>query len=257
MQKCKVVLTLVLIALLMLMPVACTKRKVVYNGETVYYTEYGKCYHSTKDCPTLNHSNEIKTEALDILFSIPKADACDVCVMLTDEQLRDVKKQEEAARFKALYDEFESAADKYKKSFDAFVDAALGSIRYSNMPGKYKDWNKKLDKVKENLIELEDLMNAISSFPRDIRNKQWLGVIAEWTFEKHRNDFVALVEAYNKGIERYNDWAREYNINFSKNEPYLDAYYASKYTEIIDFNKDGIFDRTMLLPSELQAMEDE
>lgn len=242
MRKWKAMLALALVALLLLIPAAC-KRKLpltVIDGDTVYYAPKGKSYHSTKDCPTLKHSNDIKSGYLNILLSVPKADACDVCIQLTDEQVRDTQMQEEMARAMALSDEFDSAEDKYEASFDAFVDAAFGEVRYSNFPDKYDDWNKALNKAKDNLTALERIALDLRMLSPNIHSKLWLRVkLVGAVFEKHRNGFVVLVETYNKRLNDYNEWAENYNIDFLANKPCLDEYYASKYTKKIDFDNDG------------------
>lgn len=46
------------------------------KGRTVYWTEKGKCYHSTKSCRTLSRSKVICSGSID---DCPKDDPCDVC----------------------------------------------------------------------------------------------------------------------------------------------------------------------------------
>lgn len=51
-----------------------------YDGQVVYYTPFGKSYHTTPDCPSLSRSKTVYEGSIEDAFEAGKNDPCDFCV---------------------------------------------------------------------------------------------------------------------------------------------------------------------------------
>ena len=50
------------------------------DGQVVYYTPFGKSYHTTSDCPSLSRSKTVYEGSIEDAFEAGKNDPCDFCV---------------------------------------------------------------------------------------------------------------------------------------------------------------------------------
>lgn len=214
-------------------------RKQVNNGDIVFYTPNGNCYHSSNNCPTLNHSNNILNDKLNILNGIPKTDACDVCIKPTEEQLEEKNKQREVQRIKDIYKEYDEISTSFDKYINMFTDSAFGGIKYINFPANYNKWNEMLDKAKEEMTSMGDIAFVIKHLSDEEKSLYTVHLNIAFYYEYSYNNFVEIIKSHNKSLKEYNDWAYEYNINFFGTQPYLDEYYAVRFTQMIDFDEDG------------------
>ena len=51
-----------------------------YEGQTIYWTRYGKSYHTTLDCPSLSRSSTVYEGTIEDAFEANRNDPCDFCV---------------------------------------------------------------------------------------------------------------------------------------------------------------------------------
>ncbi|MBQ1889069.1 MAG: hypothetical protein II166_10400 [Firmicutes bacterium] len=51
-----------------------------YEGQTIYWTRYGKSYHTTLDCPSLSRSSTVYEGTIEEAFEANRNDPCDFCV---------------------------------------------------------------------------------------------------------------------------------------------------------------------------------
>lgn len=52
-----------------------------YNGQDIYWTRWGKSYHTTPDCPSLSRSKEVFQGTIEQALEANRNDACDFCVL--------------------------------------------------------------------------------------------------------------------------------------------------------------------------------
>lgn len=54
--------------------------QVEYEGQTIYWTRYGKSYHTSLECPSLSRSSIVYEGTIEDAFEANRNDPCDFCV---------------------------------------------------------------------------------------------------------------------------------------------------------------------------------
>lgn len=136
------------------------------------------------------------------------------------------------------FDTWKNEYDQLDTEENNFIDSAFGGVQYENMYIKSGDWEYDLDQMKISLGNILDDYNAISSscsvVPKDIETQT----------EYCNNDFVLIVEKYNKQADDYNKWAKANNGEYAS---LIDHYSAYEYPQK-DLNGNGKYDSKEVIP---------
>ena len=139
------------------------------------------------------------------------------------------------------YEDFKSALEVFSKERNKIYEA-LSKIDYlENMPSLYnsliasfKSYEEKLDNIVSIGDKLKEQLLDKEYKNKDLSNKKEAYIT---NYEQTYNYFVSDVKKFNSQLELYNKMVEADTSNSYKK---LDLY-ESKYKELIDLNKDGVF----------------
>lgn len=129
-------------------------------------------------------------------------------------------------------DTWKNEHDQLNTEENNFIDSAFGGVQYENMYVKSGAWAFELDQMKTSLGNMLDdyntILNSGNVVPKDIKTQT----------EYCNNDFVLIVEKYNKQADDYNKWAKANNGEYAL---LIDHYSAYEYPEK-DLDGNGKYD---------------